>query len=432
MLRATSGHPLRGVFAVPGDKSISHRALIFGGFANGETRISGLLEADDVLHTAKAVAALGADVERTGEGSWRVTGAPWRSPAQPIDCGNSGTGARLLMGAAVGAGVRATFTGDESLRSRPMRRVTEPLRAMGAIVDGGELLPLSVEGPANAGLTFVNLKASAQVKSAILLAGLGTGADVIVDEPAPSRDHTENMLRAFGADVTVEPLGEGWRIRLGQRRTLHAADVAVPGDPSSAAFAWVAALLVPGSDVTTPNVMINPLRTGLLETLTEMGGDISLTNVRESGGEKIADIQVRSSRLRGVTVPAERAPSMIDEYPLLGVAAAYAEGETVMNGLHELRVKESDRFQAIVEGLTACGVAVNGQGEMLKVTGGDGRVRGGGQVATHGDHRIAMAHLVLGMASEQPVVTDRAEMIATSFPGFADTMRAIGADLAAV
>jgi 3-phosphoshikimate 1-carboxyvinyltransferase len=429
LLRSSEAPGLRGAISVPGDKSMSHRALILGGMAEGETRIAGLLEGQDVLDTAKAVAALGASVERTGTGSWRVTGAPWRSPAEVIDCGNSGTGVRLLMGAVAGCPIEATFTGDASLRGRPMNRVLDPLRRMGATAEAGEggRLPATVRGGRLGGISFHNAKASAQVKSAILLAGLGTDAAVEVIEPAPSRDHSENMLRGFGADVEIEETAEGRVARLGQNRRLRGTAVDVPGDPSSAAFPIVAALVVPHSQVTIGNVMMNPLRTGLLTTLGAMGAGLHFTNRRTVGGEAVADVTIASRGLRGVEVPAERAPSMIDEYPILAVAAAFAEGRTVMHGLGELRVKESDRLAAIIAGLTACGVSARDDGDSLIVEGCGGPSPGGGRVTTHGDHRIAMSFLVMGLASRAPVTVDEASMIGTSFPGFAELMRSLGA-----
>lgn len=428
-LRASASPGLRGSAAVPGDKSISHRALILGGMAEGETRIAGLLEGQDVLHTAAAVRALGAEVERLGEGDWRVRGTRWQSPADTIDCGNSGTGVRLLMGAVAGNPIEVRFTGDKSLCSRPMNRVLDPLRDMGVQADSSEggRLPVTLHGGKLHGIRFVNTKASAQVKSAILLAGLHADGEVEVVEPAPSRDHTENMLRAFGCDVEVSETAEGRRIRLGERRAPIACPVEVPGDPSSAAFPLVAALIVPGSEVTVTNVMLNPLRTGLFATLQSMGADLAFTNRRSIGGEEVADITARSSTLRGVDVPANRAPSMIDEYPILAIAAAFAQGATHAHGLAELRVKESDRLAAIIAGLRACGVEAHDEGDTLVVQGADSTPRGGGSVATHGDHRIAMSFLVLGLAAHEPVTIDEAGMIATSFPGFADLMRGLGA-----
>ena len=417
--------PLAGVISVPGDKSISHRALILGALAIGETRITGLLEGDDVLNTAKAVRALGAEVEHVGAGEWRVRGTEWRSPAAPVDCGNSGTGARLLMGAAAGFLIEVTFTGDDSLSGRPMDRVLGPLRAMGARTEGSRL-PVKIRGGSLHGISFVNEKASAQVKSAILLAGLRASGNVEVVEPAQSRDHSENMLRAFGCDVeTVDGT-----VRLGKQRSLTGTNVVVPGDPSSAAFAIVAALIVPGSEVTVRNVMVNPLRTGLLTTLREMGAELSFTNERDEGGEKVADVTARASALHGVEVPASRAPSMIDEYPILGVAAAFAKGRSVMRGLSELRVKESDRLAAIIAGLRACGVDARDDGDSLIVEGLGGRPPGGGSVQAHHDHRIAMSFLAMGLAAQKSVTVDSANMIATSFPDFVSLMRSLGAQIA--
>jgi 3-phosphoshikimate 1-carboxyvinyltransferase len=431
-LRASASPGLKGGTAVPGDKSISHRALILGGMAEGETHITGLLEGQDVLHTAAAVRALGADVERVGEGSWRVNGASWRSPVDTVDCGNSGTGVRLLMGAVAGYPIEVRFTGDKSLCSRPMNRVLDPLREMGAQADASEggRLPVTIRGGDLHGISFVNAKASAQVKSAILLAGLRSEDEVEVIEPAPSRDHTENMLRAFGCDVKVTETPEGRRIRLGEQRWLTACDVEVPGDPSSAAFPLVAALVTPESEVTVTNVMLNPLRTGLFATLQAMGADLSFTNRRNLGGEEVADITARSSILRGLDVPADRAPSMIDEYPILAIAAAFAQGTTRAHGIAELRVKESDRLAAIIAGLRACGVEAHDEVDTLIVQGG--APTGGGAVTTHGDHRIAMSFLVLGLAAREAVTVDEAGMIATSFPGFADLMRGLGAKVEVV
>jgi 3-phosphoshikimate 1-carboxyvinyltransferase len=411
-LTAHPGERLSGTVAVPGDKSISHRALILGAMAEGETRISGMLESDDVMRTVEAVRALGAEVVREGD-VWRVLGGPWRSPPAPIDCGNSGTTARLLMGAVAGRPVSATFVGDASLSRRPMRRVTEPLRQMGARIEGGDTLPITVHGGSLRGIRYIAPVASAQVKSAILLAGLGADGPVEVIEPNPSRDHSERMLPLFLADAG-RPRGT---------------DIQVPGDPSSAAFPIVAALLSPRSDVTVAAVCINPTRIGLFECLREMGAEVEMAGQRQLGGEPVADITIRASRLRGIEVPASRAPAMIDEFPLLAVAAAFAEGETVMRGLGELRHKESDRLAAIAKGLAACGVAVQVEGDTLRIRGG--AVPGAAEVGTHGDHRIAMAFLVLGLASAAPVSVDRADMIATSFPGFADLMRGLGARIEA-
>ena len=416
---------LRGDVQVPGDKSISHRALILGGLATGETRIRGLLEGDDVLNTARAVRALGASVERVGPGEWRIGGARWRSPDGPIDCGNSGTGARLLMGAVAGHSIEAQFVGDASLSRRPMERVLGPLREMGAKAEGVRL-PVTIRGGQLGGIRYLNDKASAQVKSAILLAGLRTDADVEVIEPRPSRDHTENLLRGFGCDVEID----GRSIRLGQKRSLSAIDIDVPGDPSSAAFFIVAALIVPGSQIRLRNVMTNPLRTGLFQTLTEMGGKLSFENRRKIGAEEVADIVVSSADLRGVEVPADRAPTMIDEYPILAIAAACATGPSVMHGLAELRVKESDRLAAIVAGLKACGIEAHDDGDTLVVEGCGGPPPGGAPVVAEDDHRIAMSFLVMGLASRRPVSVDSVDMIATSFPAFPELMGSIGAAIA--
>ncbi|MEO7786205.1 MAG: 3-phosphoshikimate 1-carboxyvinyltransferase [Sphingomicrobium sp.] len=426
-LTASASGPLAGTIVVPGDKSMSHRALILGGLASGTTTIHGLLEGEDVLATARAVAALGASVERTGAGEWRVTGGEWRSPAEPVDCGNSGTGARLLLGAAAGFPISVTFTGDESLSGRPMGRILDPLREMGAGVEAadGDRLPATIHGGNLNGLHFVNTKASAQVKSAILLAGLKASGAVEVVEPMLTRDHSENMLRAFGAEVALV----GATVSLGAKRSLAASDVQVPGDPSSAAFALVAALIVPGSDVTVTGVMLNPLRTGLFTTLAEMGADLVIANERDEGGERVGDIRARFGPLGGVTVPAERAPSMIDEYPILAIAAAFAHGRSVMHGLGELRVKESDRLALIVAGLVACGVEAREEGESLVVEGLGGAPHGNATIDAHHDHRIAMSFLTLGLASSEPVTVTGADTIATSFPGYAGLMQSLGADI---
>lgn len=409
-LVASSGGALRGEARVPGDKSCSHRALILGAMARGTTRIHGLLESDDVLATARAVGALGAEVEQTSPGEWRVAGAPWRSPPEPVDCGNSGTAARLLLGACAGVdGLVVTLTGDSSLTKRPMRRVTGPLERMGARFEGGDHLPITVHGRRLGGIHHVNVPASAQVKSALLLAGLVSGAPVSVEEPVPSRDHSEIMIGQFG-------------------QPLAGCDIAIAADPSSAAFALVAAAVVPGSHVTAPGVLVNPLRTGLFEVLEEMGADLSLANERVVSGEIVADMSLRHAALAPCHVEAARVPSMIDEIPALAVACAFADGESVIEGLAELRVKESDRLGAIVAGLTACGVAALVDGDSLRIF-GRGRVRGGGRVVTHGDHRIGMAFLVLGLGAERPVEVDEGQMIATSFPGFVDVMTGLGADM---
>lgn len=383
--------------------------------------IAGLLESADVLATADALRALGVRVERFGPGRWRVIGGRWHSPEGPIECGNSGTAVRLLMGAAAGQGVRATFTGDASLSKRPMRRVTAPLQAMGVWFDGGDTLPLTVAGPVTRGISHLNVPASAQVKSAVLLAGLGTDQPVEVAEPVPSRDHTEIMLAEFGVEVERD----GQVTRLGTKRTLEARLVEVSGDPSSAAFALGAAAIVPGSEVTVTDVLLNPHRSGFVMALQRMGADLAMANIRGRGGETIGDVRVRFGPLFGAEFTAEEIPSMVDEIPILAVVAAAARGETRIKGLDELRHKESDRLALMGEGLTACGIAARAEGDALVVQGGP--IAGGATVRTEGDHRIAMSHLVLGLAAEQPITVDEAEMIATSFPTFRDAMRGIGA-----
>ena len=431
---------------MPGDKSISHRSLIFGALASGETRIAGLLEADDVLRTAAAMRALGAGVTRETDaaceagaahetGLWRVHGVGLGAllePEMPLDFGNAGTGSRLVMGLVGSHPIAAMFIGDASLSRRPMGRVLEPLRRMGAeaIARAGDRLPLALRGPATAvPLSYRVPVPSAQVKSAVLLAGLNAPGLTTVIEPTPTRDHTERMLQGFGASVAVEPGEDGARvIRLEGQPTLRAQALSVPADPSSAAFPMVAALLVPDSEVRIAGLMLNPTRTGLLLTLQEMGADIRIENARSEGGEQVGDLTVRASALKGVRVPPERAPSMIDEYPVLAVAAAFAEGETVMEGLDELRVKESDRLAAVAAGLRANGVECREGRDSLVVRGG--RVAGGGTVATYLDHRIAMAFLVMGLAAERPVTVDDAAMIATSFPGFVALMEGLGATFA--
>ena len=435
-MTARRGRPLLGRVRVPGDKSISHRALILGALAVGRTRISGLLEGEDVLNTAKAMQALGARVERIGDGAWLVDGvgvAGFAEPAGPLDFGNSGTGCRLVMGAVAGCPIAATFDGDASLRKRPMRRVLDPLAQMGARVthaaDGGRL-PVTLAGARDPmPILYRTLVPSAQIKSAVLLAGLAAPGSTTVIETEASRDHTELMLAHFGADVRSEPEGvHGRKISLVGQPELAAKSVAVPADPSSAAFPMVAALLVPGSDVLLDDVMTNPLRTGLITTLREMGAAIVEQELRKEGGEAMAAFRVQHSALRGVEVPPQRAPTMIDEYPILAVAAAVADGTTVMRGLKELRVKESDRLAATADMLRVNGVDVEISGDDFAVH-GRGHVKGGGLVATHMDHRIAMAALVLGLAADNPVKVDDAGFIATSFPGFADLMRGLGGDL---
>jgi 3-phosphoshikimate 1-carboxyvinyltransferase len=436
-LESRSSGPLSGTIRVPGDKSISHRSLILGALAVGETRVSGLLEGEDVLNTAKAMRALGAKVERSGEFAWVIHGVGvggFAQPAAPLDFGNSGTGCRLVMGAVAGCPITAVFDGDASLRSRPMRRVLDPLALMGArVTAGGEggRLPLTLQGARDpVPITYKTPVASAQIKSAVLLAGLAAPGVTTVIEREASRDHTELMLKHFGAEIVTSPEGaHGRRIALTGQPELHGAEVIVPGDPSSAAFPIVAALIVDGSDIVLPDVMTNPLRTGLFTTLREMGASIEETDVRGDAGEPMARLRVKASRLRGVEVPPERAPSMIDEYLVLAVAAAYAEGTTIMRGLQELRVKESDRLEATAAMLRVNGVEVEVSGDDLIVH-GRGHVPGGGLVATHMDHRIAMSALVMGLAADTPVKVDDTAFIATSFPDFLPLMRKAGAEFA--
>ena len=431
---ARRGGPLSGTVRVPGDKSISHRALMLGALAIGRTEISGLLEGDDVLDTAAALNALGASVIRSEDDRWTVDGIGVGALAEPedlLDLGNSGTSARLLLGMLATHPITAFVTGDASLRRRPMGRVVEPLSRIGAsfVTRESGRLPLAVRGAVDPNPIVYRLPVpSAQVKSSVLLAGLNTPGETTVIEPRPTRDHTERMLRYFGATVSTEPeQGGGLRITVEGFPEMAAAPIVVPGDPSSAAFPLVAALIVPGSDVMVEGVGINPLRTGLLECLDEMGADIALLNRREEGGEPVADIRARAGTLKGVEIPAERAPRMIDEYPILAVAAACARGCTVMRGLAELRVKESDRLSAIANGLAACGVRVSVDGDDLIVEGADNSPAGDALIATQLDHRIAMAFLVLGLGSNQPVRIDDALPIATSFPGFVAMMNGLGA-----
>jgi len=434
-LEARSSGPLTGKVRVPGDKSISHRALILGALAVGETRISGLLEGEDVLNTAKAMRALGARVERTGAFAWSVHGvgvAGLAQPETPLDFGNSGTGCRLVMGAVAGCPVTAVFDGDASLRGRPMRRVLDPLQLMGAQVgvsgEGGRL-PLTLHGARDPlPILYRTPVASAQIKSAVLLAALAAPGVTTVIETEASRDHTELMLKHFGAQIASSPEGRhGRKIALTGQPELRGAPVMVPADPSSAAFPMVAALIVEGSDIVLPDVMTNPLRTGLFTTLREMGASIEQSHVRGDAGEPMAQFRVRASKLRGVDVPPERAPSMIDEYLVLAVAAGFAEGTTIMRGLRELRVKESDRLEATAAMLRVNGVKVEISGDDMIVE-GKGHVAGGGLVATHMDHRIAMSALVIGLASDKPVRVDDTAFIATSFPDFIPMMRGLGAE----
>ncbi len=432
-MTATRGGPLKGRVRAPGDKSISHRALILAGLTVGRSRISGLLEGEDVANTAKVLRALGAQVARVGEGVWQVDGvgvSGFATPSVPLDFGNSGTGCRLMMGAVAGCPITATFDGDASLRKRPMQRVLDPLVRMGAKVvsvgEGGRL-PLTFAGARDPiPIVYEPPAASAQLKSAVLLAGLGAPGETTVIEKEATRDHTERMLRHFGAQVSVEVIGDGRRITLKGQPELRPADVAVPADPSSAAFALVGALIVRGSDIVFESVMTNPLRAGLIQTLREMGASIDEVSSSSDGGEHVADLRVRSSALKGVEVPGRRAPTMIDEYPILAVAAAFAEGTTVMRGLKELRVKESDRLAATADMLRVNGVKVEITGDDLIVE-GRGRAPGGGIVATHMDHRMAMSALIMGLASDKPVRADDTSFIATSFPTFAPMMRELGA-----
>ena len=421
---------------VPGDKSISHRALMFGALAEGQTRITGLLEGEDVLRTAAAMRALGADVVRESAGAWRVRGqgrGNLTEPADVLDMGNSGTAARLICGILASHPIFAVLTGDASLRGRPMKRVTDPLTACGARFAGraGGRLPLAIEGATNPRpLNYRLPVASAQVKSAVLLAGLNAEGETRVEEPEPTRDHTENMLRHFGADVSVVVEGTGRLIRLEGKPALKAADVLVPGDPSSAAFPLVAALIVPGSELTIAGVGLNPLRTGLFATLLEMGADLTVSGQRTEGGEPVGDITVRHGTLQAVEVPRDRAPSMIDEFPVLAVAAAFARGTSRFRGLSELRVKESDRLAATAALLAVNGIHVEIEGDDLIVHGTGGAAPpGGGMVLTHMDHRIAMSALVLGLGAREAVTVDDAGFVDTSFPGFAALMRSLGAEI---
>ena len=426
--------PLRGTAAVPGDKSISHRALIFGAMAVGETKITGLLEGQDVLDTARAMRAFGADVVQHGPGAWSVHGVGvggFSEPGDVIDCGNSGTGVRLIMGCMATTAMTATFTGDASLRKRPMGRVTDPLSLFGTQAYGrkGGRLPMTVVGAANpVPVRYALPVASAQVKSAVLLAGLNAPGETVVIEREPTRDHSERMLLGFGADLSVEHSNEGHIITLKGRPELRPQTVAVPRDPSSAAFPTCAALIVEGSDILVPGVSQNLTRNGLYLTLSEMGAEIEFLNPREEGGEPVADLRVRfSDNMQGIEVPPARAPSMIDEYPILSVVAAFATGKTVMRGVKELRVKESDRIDAMARGLEACGVRIEEDEDTLIVHGmGAGGMPGGAVCATHLDHRIAMSFLVAGMASKAAIAVDDASPIVTSFPIFEGLMNGLG------
>ncbi|MEY4966910.1 MAG: hypothetical protein RL274_2493 [Pseudomonadota bacterium] len=435
-LTARRAGPLTGTAQVPGDKSISQRALILGALADGETRITGLLESGDVHSTAGALRGFGAVLTQEGPGRWRVQGTgvgKWKSPEAELDFGNSGTGSRLVMGAMATTAITAIFTGDASLRSRPMARVVAPLTAFGVTYEGqGEkaLMPLTLHGAKDAKAVTTHVAtASAQVKSALLLAALNAQGSSRISQDALTRDHSEKMLAAFGAKITVSSREQGGEvITVEGPARLTGCNVEVPRDPSSAAFAIVAALIVPGSQIELPAILLNPRRIGLIETLLEMGAKVVVANRRTSGGEEIGDLVVRHSELKGVEVPAARAPSMIDEYPILAIAAAFARGKTAMRGLEELRVKESDRLDAVAQGLKVNGVPYDIEGDDLIVDGqGPDGVMGSGTVATHMDHRIAMSFLTMGMASRKPVTVDDVTMIATSFPEYQDLMRGLGA-----
>lgn len=441
---ARKSSALSGTARVPGDKSISHRSMMFGGLASGETRVTGLLEGEDVMRTAAAMKAMGAHIEKRGA-EWVIRGTgngALLQPEGPLDFGNAGTGSRLTMGLVGTYDMETTFIGDASLSGRPMGRVLEPLRQMGVQVlkaTPGDRMPITLHGPKHAApITYRVPMASAQVKSAVLLAGLNTPGITTVIEPVMTRDHTEKMLKGFGANLSVETDERGVRhIFIEGQGKLTGQTIAVPGDPSSAGFPLVAALIVPGSDIVIENVLMNPTRTGLLLTLQEMGGQIDILNPRNAGGEDVADLRVRYSELKGVAVPPERAPSMIDEYPVLAVAASFAEGETLMQGLEELRVKESDRLAAVATGLKINGVDCTEGEASLAVRGKPGGKGLGGHpngqdttVQTHLDHRIAMSFLVMGLATEKPVTIDDAAMIATSFPEFMGLMKGLGAEIA--
>ena len=430
--RRSSG--LSGEAHVPGDKSISHRSLILGAMAVGETRVTGLLEGQDVLDTAKAMRAFGAEVEKRGD-TWHVNGVGvggFAEPEQVIDCGNSGTGVRLIMGAMATTPITATFTGDASLNKRPMARVTDPLALFGAQAVGreGGRLPMTIVGARDPlPVRYATPVPSAQVKSAVLLAGLNAPGETVVIEREATRDHSERMLTGFGAKVVTEETEEGRVITLTGQPELKPQVIVVPRDPSSAAFPVCAALITEGSDVLVPNIGLNPTRAGLFFTLQEMGADLTFENPREEGGEPVADLRARfSPDLKGIDVPAERAASMIDEYPVLSVVASFAEGKTHMPGVKELRVKESDRIDAMATGLRANGVEVDEGEDWWTVHGrGHGSVPGGAETASHLDHRIAMSFLVMGLATTQPVRVDDGGPIATSFPIFEPLMSGLGA-----
>ncbi|MBC6443640.1 MAG: 3-phosphoshikimate 1-carboxyvinyltransferase [Rhodobacteraceae bacterium] len=434
-MTARKSPPLKGVARVPGDKSVSHRSLILGALAVGETRISGLLEGRDVLNTAEAMAAFGADVVQHGDGEWSVHGVGTGGFAEPedvINCGNAGTGVRLIMGAMATSPVVATFTGDASLRSRPMARITGPLALFGAQSFGrsGGRLPLTVVGADNPlSVRYVSPHASAQIKSAVLFAGLNAPGETILVEETKTRDHSERMMKSFGARIETRETPEGFAVHLQGQPELKPRNITVPRDPSSAAFPVCAALIIEGSDIIIPGIGLNPTRAGLFITLREMGADLTCENEREESGEPVADLHVRSSGLTGIEVPPDRVASMIDEYPILSVVASFASGKTIMRGIRELRVKESDRIDAMARGLEANGVRVTEGEDYLIVHGHDGRVPGGGTAKTRLDHRIAMSFLCLGCAADKPVSIDDGGAIATSFPIFERLMTDLGAQI---
>jgi len=432
-MTARKSPALKGISEIPGDKSVSHRSLILGALCVGETRISGLLEGQDILDTAKAMTAFGADVQRVGDGDWVVNGVGvggFGEPENVIDCGNAGTGVRLIMGAMATCPITATFTGDASLRSRPMGRILDPLVLFGAQSVGrsGGRLPLTLVGAKEpVPVRYTSPHASAQIKSAVLLAGLNAPGETVLIEAEKTRDHSERMLKGFGAEIETVQTDAGFEITLQGQPELKPQTIAVPRDPSSAAFPVAAALIVEGSEILVPNIGLNPTRAGLLTTLSEMGADIVFENVRTEGGEPVADLRVRASALQGIEVPPDRAPSMIDEYPILSVVAAFASGKTVMRGIRELRVKECDRIDAMARGLEAMGVTIEEGEDFLIVHGQNGAVTGGGTAQTHLDHRIAMSFLCMGLATQKPVSVDDGGAIATSFPIFETLMASLGA-----
>ena len=427
---------LTGSITIAGDKSISHRSIILGALSIGETTVDGLLESQDILATISAMQAFGAEIEKKADNKWHINGlgvGGLDEPEKVLDLGNSGTGVRLILGVAAGNPITSFFSGDESLSSRPMARVLKPLEMMGAsfMSRTGGLLPLSCTGPQTLQPIDYSLPvASAQVKSAILLAGLNTPGKTIVREPTPTRDHTERMLKQFGSEISIETDDESQNIiTLKGESELTGQDIVVPGDPSSAAFPMVAGILAEDSRIEIKNVGINPLRFGLFEILNEMGAKTELVQKHDGMGEPIADIVVKTSKLKGVTVPASIAPRMIDEYPILAVAAACASGTTRMFGLQELRVKESDRLAAMANGLKACGVTVEETSDSLTVHGTGGQIEGGARIQTQLDHRIAMSFLTLGLKAKNPIIIDNGTTINTSFPGFVETMKSLGANL---